>query len=253
MAVGVFGTALDAITFAGIDQTNDMLTVCDANGDDLGTGPEDKRIAAVEFIKRSLAGSDITWMTALATLSAVDYATDNFVIWDASATAWKPINVGAVLNWTMGGTSIASFSSLATLSLIDPATDKFAVWDASATTWKMLPASEILNALQTYTTTNYTATPTTVTTALSGQRLTNRGATQVIEFDLPAATVGQRYSFNRIAGYAVRLDPNGSETISDGGAGKYLEIQYRGQVDIECFSTGEWEVTGGSGLYAMEA
>jgi hypothetical protein len=253
MAVGVFGTALDVIPFAGIDQTNDMLTVCDANGDDLGTGPEDKRIAAREFIKRTLGGSDTSWMTALANLAAIDAAADKFVIWDNSASAWKPIVVSELMNYTLGGTSIAGLSALATLSLIDSSTDKFVVWDASATAWKVVPASQILSALQTYTTTDYTATPTTVTTALSGQRLTNRGATQVIEFDLPAATVGQRYSFNRIAGYAVRLDPNGSETISDGGAGKYLEIQYRGQVDIECFSTGEWEVTGGSGLYAMEA
>lgn len=253
MAVGKFGTALDAITFAGIDQTNDMLTVCDANGDDLGTGPEDKRIAAVEFTKRSLAGADITWMTALANYAAIDAAADKLLIWDASAAAWKPITVSEIMNLTFGGTSISGLSSLATLSLIDGAADKFIAWDASATAWKVVPASEILNALQTYTTTDYVATPTAVTTALSGQRLTNRGATQVIEFDLPAATVGLRYSFNRIANYAVRLDPNGSETIADGGAGKYLEIQYRGQVNIECLAIGAWEVTGGSGLYVMEA
>lgn len=129
--------------------------------------------------------------------------------------------------------------------------DSLPIFDYSVSRWKRLPLFFIKDHLLPYTTFDYIVT-TTVTDAQTAQRLTNRGATTAIEFDLPAATVGLRYSFSRIANYAVRLDPNLSEIISDGGAGKYLEITGRGQVDIECLAAGVWEVTGGSAVYTFE-
>lgn len=251
MAVGRFGTALDAITWSSIDTANDMLTVCDANGDDLGTGPEDKRIAMVELIKRTIASSDVSWMTALG-LSSADASNDKWLIWDASTTSFKTMTASDLLDKTYAGTSVSGVTTLANLAAVDPTADYLLVWDNSASAWKKLLSSALINKLLPSTTTDYTSTPTAVSASLTGQRLTNYGATQVVTFTLPAATVGLRYSFTRRAGYAVRIDPNGTETIDEGGAGKYLSIEYRGQVDIECLTSGEWEVTGGSGLYVME-
>ena len=50
------------------------------------------------------------------------------------------------------------------------------------------------------TTTAYITATVTVATSSTGQRLTNRGAVIVVEFDLPAATVGQKYSGARGGG-----------------------------------------------------
>lgn len=249
MAVGRFGTALDAIAWASIDTTNDMLTVCDANGDDLGTGPEDKRIAMVELTKRTLASADVSWMSALG-LSSIAPASDQWLIWDASASGLRTVVASDLLNNTFAGTTVAGLTSL-TLANTDTTADYFLIWDNSASAWKRMLSSEVASNLLSYTTTNHTATPTTVTTGQSGTRMTNYGATQVIEFDLPAGAAGLRFSFLRTAAYAIRLDPNGSEIIGDGGAGKYLEVNARGQVNIEWIN-GQWEVTGGDSLYGFE-
>lgn len=252
MAVGVFGTALDAITWAGIDSANDMLTVCDANGDDLGTGPEDKRIAMVELIKRTLASADVSWMSSIS-VASLDHATtdlDRFLVFDASGPSIKVVTAAGLLNNTFAGASVSGITTL-TLAGTDVTADYFLVWDNSVPGWRRMLVSELTNRLLAITTTNHTSTPTTVTTAQSGARLTNHGATQVIEFDLPAGATGLRYSFLRSAAYAIRLDPNGSEIIGDGDAGKYLEVNARGQVDIEWLN-GQWEVVGGDSLYSFE-
>ena len=188
-------------------------------------------------------------------MSALDHAStdlDKFLVWDASATAFKTVTAATLLNNTLAGVSVGGLTAL-TLANTDAAADYFPVFDASATAWKKMLASELANKLLAYVTTAYVATPTAITTASSGQRLSNRAATQIIEFDLPAATTGQRYSFNRIENYAVRVDPNGTDFIGDGAAGKYLEITARGQVNIECITNGEWEVVGGSATFTFEA
>lgn len=249
MAVGVFGTALDAITWAAIDTTNDMLTVCDANGDDLGTGPEDKRIAMVELVKRTLASADTSWMTSLA-LASVDPTNDRFLVWDASASGFRAVTASDLLNNTFAGVYAGGIAIL-TLANTDASADYFLIWDASALGWRRMLASELTSKLLATVTTNYVSTPTTVTAAQTGQRLTNYGTTQAIEFDLPAGASGLRFSFMRSADYAVRLDPNASELIGAGGAGKYLEIVTRGGVDIEWIN-GQWEVTGGDAGYQFE-
>lgn len=246
---GVFGTGLDAITWANCHLTNDMVTVCDADGDNAGTGPEDKRFAFGELAKRTLATADVTWLSTLA-VSAIAQADDKFLVWDASDSSLKVITGSDLLNNTFAGASVAGLTAL-TLANTDTTADYFLIFDATATAWKKMLASELASKLLAYTTTNYTATPQTVTSATTGQRATNYGATQVIEFDLPAGATGLRYSFLRSADYAIRLDPNGSEIIGAGAAGKYLEITSRGQIDIEWIN-GQWEVTGGSALYGVE-
>lgn len=243
---GKIGSALPALSYATLDLANDLLTIFDASD----ATDHDKKIAVGEFIKRSLGTTDLSWMS---TLGIASLATDDlFLISDTSASAAiKKMTASDVLSRTLAGATIAWLSSL-TMVNVDGTNDRFLVWDNDATAWKVMAASEIKNRLLSFPTEDYTSTPTTITSAMAGQRSTNRGATQVIEFDLPSAVVGMRYSFMRIADYAVRMDPNGTQTIGAGAAGKYLEITGRGQVDIECLATGEWEIVGGSSIADWE-
>lgn len=243
MATGVFASALNALGVSSIDGAADLFTVYDA------TGPEHKKIVASDVLKRWLSTADVSWMSAL-TMSGVVQANDKFLIWDADANQIKTMTGTELLSKTFSG--VSQLTLALTSSTWDGTVDSFPVFDHSASQWKRLPLGQITDKLRPYITTDYASNPTPVPTASSGQRLTNRGSSSSLEFDLPAALSGYRYAFNRIANYAVRLDPNGSETIGDGGAGKYLEITGRGQVDIECLINGVWEVTGGSAVYSFE-
>lgn len=248
---GVFGTGLDLIAWASIDGTNDMVTVCDANGDNAGTGPEDKRFAFGELAKRTLATADVSWLSTLA-VSSIVQADDKFLVWDASATAVKVITGSDLLENTWAGTALPSTMSTLGITFVDGSTDFLPFWDASATRWRKIAMSSLLAGLAPSSSANVTSTPRTVSTTETNTRLSNYGATQVIQFNLPAGATGLRFTFLRQANYAMRLDPNGSELIGDGGAGKYLEITSRGQVAIE-WVNGQWEVIGGSALYTMES
>lgn len=152
---GVFGTGLDAIAWASIDGTNDMLTVCDANGDNAGTGPEDKRFAFVELTKRTLASGDISWMAALASIAAVDGAADSFVVYDNNATAFKTLAASLIKNHLL---STADVSALSTLAGTDrQEADRVLVWDNSATAFKLQPA-EYVTPWNTFSARRYGAT-----------------------------------------------------------------------------------------------
>lgn len=91
-------------------------------------------------------------------------------------------------------------------------------------------------------------TPITVALAQSGQTWTNYNAAGLIVFNLPAATpdvhtVGSRYRFIRVEAFEVRLEPNGSDVIRGGGAGKYLSMGSNGaSVNLTLCDTGRWEV-----------
>jgi hypothetical protein len=244
---GIKPTDLNALAYAGIDPANDVLVIGDASD----ATNFAKKTALLEFIQRSLDGATIAWMSSLA-IGSVDPTNDRFLVWDASASGWRVITGAGLLDATLYGQSIAGLSSLA-LTAVDGGADRFLIWDNSATAWRVITASEITTRLLSSATTPVVSTPRAVLAAEAGQRFSNTGAAQVITFTLPTAVVGYRYSFLRTANYAVHVDPNGSETIGDGGAGKYLEIASRGQVDIECLATGVWEVTSGAGLFAYEA
>jgi len=124
-------------------------------------------------------------------------------------------------------------------------------WVSDSANWRLQNGYNRL--LQTITTA-VTTTPTTRVAVESGNRFTNFGATQITEHDLPVGADGLRYSFMRQANFAVRVDPNGSQIIGGGAAGKYLEItSTRGQVDLEWMTdSGMWEVTGGSAVVGYE-
>jgi hypothetical protein len=88
---------------------------------------------------------------------------------------------------------------------------------------------------------------------LDGRRITNGGASGTITATLPTATVGDYCFFCRNIAQTFRVDPNGSEIIGTGGAGKYLELGSLGAaVELRCVYAGVWMVTGQQGTVTYE-
>ena len=76
---------------------------------------------------------------------------------------------------------------------------------------------------------------------------------------LPAATPGLHFFFGVGAAQELRIDPNGSETISlpssgvPGAAGKYLVADAVGEtVHLACLKAGNWSVLGFTGTWTAE-
>jgi len=99
----------------------------------------------------------------------------------------------------------------------------------------------------------------TVTTNDVGKTFTNTAASGAVTFALPAATVGQWYRFVVKAAQELRLDPNGTETISlptgvQQAAGKYITANAIGErISVECVKAGEWETTEDVGTWGAES
>lgn len=100
----------------------------------------------------------------------------------------------------------------------------------------------------------------TLTASESGTAHTNTGASGTITLVLPPATVGLRFVFAVGAAQQLRIDPNGTETISlpstgvAGAAGKYLVADAIGEtVDLACLIAGSWQVLGYTGTWTAEA
>lgn len=100
----------------------------------------------------------------------------------------------------------------------------------------------------------------TITEGESGSGFKNTGASGAIVLTLPAATVGLHYYFYVDAAQELRIDPNGTETISlpstgvPGAAGKYLSADAVGEsVHLVCAKTGTWAVYGHTGTWTAEA
>lgn len=100
------------------------------------------------------------------------------------------------------------------------------------------------------------------TLALSdlGKVLTNTGAGAAVTFALPAAVVGYQVRARLGAAQALRLDPNGTETIAlpstgvQGAAGKYLTADAVGEgVILECRVAGTWDVVSYTGTWTAES
>jgi hypothetical protein len=110
--------------------------------------------------------------------------------------------------------------------------------------------SATLNGRQYATVENKTANYAVVADSDNGKVFTNAGAGGAITFALPAATVGQRYSFAVGAAQELRIDPNGTETIAlpstgaQSAAGAYIVADAVGEyVEIVCVVAGDWNVT----------
>lgn len=100
----------------------------------------------------------------------------------------------------------------------------------------------------------------TLTAADNGTRHTNTGASGAVVCNLPPATVGLHFAFGLGAAQELRLNPDGTETISlpstgvPGAAGKYLVADAVGEsVSIECLKAGNWSVLGYTGTWTAEA
>lgn len=96
----------------------------------------------------------------------------------------------------------------------------------------------------------------TVTADDNGCTFTNNGASGAITFALPAAVPGLRYKFAVREAQELRIDPNGTETISlpssgvPQAAGAYIVADAIGEtVSIECVEAGSWQVFGYTGTW----
>jgi hypothetical protein len=104
-----------------------------------------------------------------------------------------------------------------------------------------------------------TANYTVVAGTDNGKYFTNEGASGAITFALPAATVGQRYDFVVMAAQELRIDPNGTETISlptgvQQAAGKYIGADAPGEyIQLVCVKAGQWNAVGGVGTWTAES
>lgn len=104
-----------------------------------------------------------------------------------------------------------------------------------------------------------TADYTVVAASDNGKVFSSKGASGTITFALPAATVGQRYYFYVGATQQLRIDPNGTETISlpssgvAGAAGKYLVADAIGEtVELVCCEAGTWAAFAFTGTWTAE-
>lgn len=116
-----------------------------------------------------------------------------------------------------------------------------------------------LNGMGERTVSAKTANYTVVQANDNGKIFTNEGAAGAVTFALPAATVGQFYDFVVKATQELRIDPNGSETISlstgvQQAAGKYIVADAIGEFQrIACVKAGEWTTLGSVGTWSAEA
>jgi hypothetical protein len=79
--------------------------------------------------------------------------------------------------------------------------------------------------------------------AYTGKLLTNYGAGSITTYHLPPADVGLSYRFARRVPFAIRIAPNGTDTIRGGSMGKYLSLDSDGTfVCLLCVMPGFWEV-----------
>jgi hypothetical protein len=96
----------------------------------------------------------------------------------------------------------------------------------------------------------------TVTIADNGKTFTNTGAAGAVTFSMPAAVAGLKYRFRVGVAQQLRIDPNGTETISlpstgaPSAAGAYIVADAIGEsVDIQCVEAGSWTVFGFTGTW----
>ncbi len=98
-----------------------------------------------------------------------------------------------------------------------------------------------------------TASPDTVYTGWSGRTIGILGIGGAATWQLPAAAVGLEYYFTRNDAQVMDLEPDGTDTIRGGGAGKYLRMNAAGNfVKLVCRTVNIWEVEQAVGAYTFE-
>lgn len=98
-----------------------------------------------------------------------------------------------------------------------------------------------------------------INAAMAGAIVNNAPSTSAAVFNLPAALVGMEFYFYVLAAFAMRINPDGTETIglpSSGAqqaAGKYIEADAVGEyVHIACVKAGQWETLAYRGTWTVE-
>lgn len=88
----------------------------------------------------------------------------------------------------------------------------------------------------------------------NGKIFSNADSGEACQWNLPAATPGQRYTFVRMASFDMYIDPCGTEYFRPhGGAGAYLQLDTDGDsATIQCFTAGVWEIVAGYGTHVFE-
>jgi hypothetical protein len=98
-----------------------------------------------------------------------------------------------------------------------------------------------------------------INAAMAGAIVDNTPSTSAAVFNLPAAAVGMEFYFYVLSAFAMRINPDGNETIglpSSGvqqAAGKYIEADAVGEyVHIACVKAGQWETLDYRGTWTVE-
>ena len=98
-----------------------------------------------------------------------------------------------------------------------------------------------------------------INAAMAGAIVNNTPSTSAAVFNLPAALVGMEFYFYVLSAFALRINPDGTETIglpSSGvqqAAGKYIEADAVGEyVHIACVKAGQWETLDYRGTWGVE-
>jgi hypothetical protein len=98
-----------------------------------------------------------------------------------------------------------------------------------------------------------------ISAAMSGAIVDNTPSGSAAVFNLPAALAGMEFWFHVKAAFAMRINPDGNETIglpSSGvqqAAGKYIEADAAGEyVHIQCVTAGTWDTLDYRGTWTVE-
>ena len=98
-----------------------------------------------------------------------------------------------------------------------------------------------------------------INAAMAGSIVDNSPSGSAAVFNLPAALVGMEFYFYVLSAFALRINPDGTETIglpSSGvqqAAGKYIEADAVGEyVHIICAKAGQWETLDYRGTWTLE-
>ncbi len=95
---------------------------------------------------------------------------------------------------------------------------------------------------------------TSLPKGLSTKMLTNGGATSQVNFSLPNATPGLKYSISREANFEIRIIPKEVDSIGEGREGKYLSLVEPGNsLTLECVTPGTWQVQRSAGCSTLRA
>lgn len=107
-----------------------------------------------------------------------------------------------------------------------------------------------VNGVKTFAASN---SPVAVYQQYSGLVLTNQGSGGTVVYNLPPATVGLQFGFAQVVSNNMQIDPNGTESIRGGGAGKYLQLGAVGtSVTLVCRVAGIWDIIQSNGTTSFE-